>query len=79
VNTRGWMGNGCGADTRAASLSTTVVVAAGASVQFFCMCAWLWYARTQSGRANSTIVLNVRRTVRSTRWGQKRKRTKPMR
>jgi len=41
VKTRGWVENGCGADTRVAPLSTIVGAAAGASVQFFCMCAWL--------------------------------------
>jgi hypothetical protein len=74
------MGNGMNED--AMLLPTAVALEAEAEAEarfFFCMCVWLWYARTQMGKANSTIVLNIRRTMRSTRWGQQRKRGNPMR
>jgi hypothetical protein len=73
VKTRGGMGSGAGADVGMVLLPTAV------ALRFFCMCIWLRYARTQRGTMSSTIVLNVRRTMRSTRWGQQIKRAKPMR
>jgi uncharacterized membrane protein len=71
-------------DADAVLLPTAVTLAADVVVEavvrlFFCMCVWVWYARTQTGKVNSTMALNISRTTQSTRWEQQRKRINPMR